>query len=196
MLVMAWALRYREKNFGKCSDFFHSSVVQATHLGKWIGGALTGGFPPGLLPFLVVLLSFLVSFASGTAFGTMGVIFPISIPAAYAVAPNDGSLMISTIAATMSGANAGDNCSPFSDTTILSALMAEIPNLQHTKSQFPYSLLALVMAALLGFLPVGFKAYNEWVANALQIFLIGAIGNSQHFLCRQNFSKKKKIFRL
>lgn len=177
MLVMAWAL---------------SSVVQATHLGRWVGGALAGGFPPGLLPFLVVILSFFVSFASGTAFGTMGVIFPISIPAAYAIAPYDGQLskscfflslvflilflqVISTIAATMSGANAGDNCSPFSDTTILSALMAEIPNLQHTKTQFPYALLALVVACLLGFLPVGFQAYNPWVANALQIVFLGFI---------------------
>lgn len=164
MLAMAWAL---------------SAAIQTMHFGTFIGGALSTGFPAGLLPTLVVIIAFIVSFASGTSFGTMGVIFPISIPAAYMIAPTDTHLMITTIAATIAGSNCGDHSSPVSDTTILSAMMAGIPNLQHTKTQIPYALMSLVVSILFGYLPVGFQLYNAWVANVLSCGVIGLVV----FLC-------------
>lgn len=82
--------------------------------------------------------------------------------------------MVTTIAATISGANAGDHSSPFSDTTILSALMAGIPNLQHTKSQLPYVLIALGVSVVCGFLPCGF-GFNPWAANAISVAVLAAI---------------------
>jgi Na+/H+ antiporter NhaC len=124
---------------------------------------------------MVFVLCVLVSFASGTAFGSMGVIFPISVPTAYALDPNSTALMVTTIAATIGGSTAGDNCSPFSDTTILSATLSKIPNLQHTKTQLPYALMAILTAIVFGYLPVGFNLYNEWVANVIQIGFLGLV---------------------
>ena len=105
----------------------------------------------------------------------MGVIFPISIPAAYALGPTNTALMISTIAATIAGSNAGDNCSPFSDTTILSAALSGISVMSHTKSQFPFAIIALLVALVVGYIPVGFQLYNQWVANALSMLILTGI---------------------
>ncbi len=46
--------------------------------------------------------------------------------------------------------------------------MAGIPNLQHTKSQFPYAFTALLVSVVCGFIPVGF-GMNPWLANAIQV---------------------------
>ena len=80
---------------------------------------------------------------------------PLAIPiaAASAVAnPALDPLLPLAIAAVFSGAVFGDHCSPFSDTTIVSAIACGIRPLDHVITQIPYALLSagLAAAAFLG----------------------------------------------
>ncbi|MBI9065227.1 MAG: hypothetical protein JEZ14_24800 [Marinilabiliaceae bacterium] len=47
------------------------------------------------------------------------------------------------------------HCSPISDSTILSSMIAEIPVLEHVRTQLPYALLCGLLSAC-GFLLLGF----------------------------------------
>lgn len=63
--------------------------------------------------------------------------------------------LAATYASVLGGSVWGDHCSPVSDTTILSAMASQVPLLDHTKTQLPYSLYCGVIAILFGYMPAG-----------------------------------------
>jgi Na+/H+ antiporter NhaC len=121
-----------------------------------------------LLPSLVFLTGAAVSFSTGTSWGTMGLLFPLAVPAAVQVGVPEHQLPI-VVAAVFSGAVFGDHCSPFSDTTIVTSISCGVEPHDHVRTQVPYALMTAVAAVGLGFLPAGngISAFTCLVAGTL-----------------------------
>lgn len=110
--------------------------------------AVTGGMiAPVLLPGLLMVLCMLIAFSTGTSWGTYAVVFPIAMPLAWAVAP-DVFFMQLCFAAVIGGSVFGDQCSPISDTTILSSLSTGCDLMDHVRTQFPLALTAGLLAVV------------------------------------------------
>ncbi len=103
---------------------------------------------PFILPGLLMITCMIVSFSVGSSWGTYAVVFPIALPLAYAVAPEPLFVTLS-FGAIMGGAVFGDQCSPISDTTILSSLACGSDLMDHVLTQLPMALAAAGIAVLL-----------------------------------------------
>ena len=103
---------------------------------------------PYILPGILMIICMIVSFSIGSSFGTYAVVFPIALPLAYAISP-DPLFFTLNFGAIMGGAVFGDQCSPISDTTILSALACGADLMDHVFTQFPLALLAAGISILM-----------------------------------------------
>jgi Na+/H+ antiporter NhaC len=101
---------------------------------------------PFVLPSLLLLICMIIAFAIGSSWGTYAVVFPVAIPLAYALSP-DPTFLLLNFGAVMGGAVFGDQCSPMSDTTILSALACGADLMDHVLTQLPLALAAAGLAA-------------------------------------------------
>lgn len=106
------------------------------------------------LPATVFVIAVVIAFSTGTCWGTYAVTFPLVMPLAYAVATNQDlshpQLFLSLcFAACLNGGVFGDQCSPISDTTILSAISTEADLMDHVTTQIPIALQAAALAILL-----------------------------------------------
>jgi Na+/H+ antiporter NhaC len=128
------------------------SVIEALGTAELMAGLAARSGSPILLPSLVFLTGAAVSFSTGTSWGTMGLLFPLAIPAAVQLGVSDSQLPI-MVAAVFSGAVFGDHCSPFSDTTIVTSISCGVEPHDHVRTQIPYALITAVVAIGLGFLP-------------------------------------------
>lgn len=145
ILCLAWTLS------GICSESylniggFVSSVI---HVESAIGM---------LLPALFFLIALGLAFATGTSWGTFGILIPIAV----AIFGGGNSMLVVTVAATLSGAVCGDHISPISDTTILASAGAQCKHIDHVSTQIPYALL-VAACCLIGFLAAGIF-HNGWI---------------------------------
>ncbi len=96
---------------------------------------------PVFLPALFMLICMTVAFSIGSSWGTYAVVFPLAMPLAYAINP-DPFYMSLAFGAVLGGAVFGDQCSPISDTTILSSLACGCDVMDHVLTQFPLALAA------------------------------------------------------
>jgi len=103
---------------------------------------------PFLLPAIFLFTTMLISFSIGTSWGTYAVVFPIAMPLAYSVNP-DPFFNLLCFAAVTGGSVYGDNCSPISDTTILSSLATGTDLMDHVFTQLPLATLAAFIAAVM-----------------------------------------------
>ena len=103
---------------------------------------------PALLPAIFMLICMLIAFSVGSSWGTYAVVFPIAMPLAYAVNP-DQFFMTLCFGAVLGGAVYGDQCSPISDTTILSSLATGSDHMDHVTTQMPIATIAAGMGAVL-----------------------------------------------
>lgn len=118
--------------------------------GTFLAGLAKENLPAAVLPALVFGLSCVISFATGTSYGTFAIMIPIGIPMAQA----SGLPLPLMFAACISGGVFGDNCSPISDTSIVTGMAARISVVDHTRTQIPYALISASVAIVL-FLIVG-----------------------------------------
>jgi len=107
-----------------------------------------------LLPVLLQLLTMTIAFSTGTSWGTYAVAFPLAMPLAWAVANGQDLshpwfFMTLCFAAVMDGSVYGDQCSPISDTTVLSSMCTGCDLMDHVKTQIPQATFAAVIAAVL-----------------------------------------------
>ncbi len=130
------------------------SVMDALGTAELIAGALRGSNILWLMPTLTFLTGAAISFATGTSWGTIGLLFPLAVPAAAGLGAGPHLLAV-IVAAVFSGAVFGDHCSPFSDTTIVSSISCGVEPHDHVRTQLPYALLTALVAVLVGFLPAG-----------------------------------------
>ncbi|MEP2774821.1 MAG: Na+/H+ antiporter NhaC family protein [Luteolibacter sp.] len=140
ILVLAWSL---------------GNVFSALGAGEQIADLLTEKFDVAWLPLAVFASGALMSFATGSSWGTMGLLMPLALPAGIAAATAAGlapaemlTLSPAIIGAVFGGAVFGDHCSPFSDTTIVSAIASGCEPTAHVHSQLPFAALAASFAAL------------------------------------------------
>ncbi len=103
---------------------------------------------PYILPGLLLFICMFISFSIGSSWGTYAVVYPIALPLAYAVSP-DPLYFTLNFAAILGGAVFGDQCSPISDTTILSAMVCGADLMDHVTTQLPMALLAAISASIL-----------------------------------------------
>ena len=109
---------------------------------------LRDGIPAWSLPALLMALCMGIAFATGTSWGTYAVVFPLAMPLAFALSPDPHYIQV-CFAAVLGGAVFGDQCSPISDTTILSSMFTGCDLMDHVRTQFPIAAAAAVLAALL-----------------------------------------------
>jgi Na+/H+ antiporter NhaC len=122
--------------------------------GLYLVDLLSTEIPFWLLPVCLQLLTMIIAFSTGTSWGTYAIAFPLAMPLAWAVAQAQGlshpELFLSVCFATvLNGSVYGDQCSPISDTTILSSMSTGCDLMDHVKTQIiPASIAAAVAAVL------------------------------------------------
>ncbi|MBI4410213.1 MAG: sodium:proton antiporter [Gemmatimonadetes bacterium] len=121
-------------------------VSKSLGTAAYIVDTTAGAIHPVLLPALLLAITMGISFSTGTSFGTYAVVFPIAMPLAYAVHP-DPFYQLLCFGAVTGGSVFGDQCSPISDTTILSSLATGADVMDHVYTQLP---LAAAAAGLAG----------------------------------------------
>ncbi|MBG91099.1 MAG: sodium:proton antiporter [Actinobacteria bacterium] len=122
-----------------------AAVFLVDLLGSWL--------PFWCLPVLLQLLTVMISFSTGTSWGTYAVAFPLAMPLSWAIAQGHGLenpmfFMTICFAAVMDGSVYGDQCSPISDTTVLSAMCTGTDLMDHVKTQIPQATIAAVLAGI------------------------------------------------
>ncbi len=110
--------------------------------------------PYWLLPVILQIMTIVIAFSTGTSWGTYAVSFPLAMPLAHAVATSHGLehpmfFMTLCFAAVMDGSVFGDQCSPISDTTVLSSMCCGCDLMDHVKTQIPQASVAALIAAIL-----------------------------------------------
>lgn len=131
VLILAWSL---------------GSMFSALGTTGHIATLLADGAPVGWLPLVIFLIGSSMAFTTGSSWGTMGLLMPLALPATVAAASAAGlspeetrSLAAMVIGAVFGGATLGDHCSPFSDTTIVSALASGCKTMDHVVTQLPFA---------------------------------------------------------
>ena len=129
------------------------NVSTETGGGVFLVEQLGGSVPYFLLPVLLQLMTMVIAFSTGTSWGTYAVAFPLAMPLAWAVAGTQGLshpelFMTLCFAAVMDGSVYGDQCSPISDTTVLSSVCTGCDLMDHVKTQIPQASVAAALAAV------------------------------------------------
>ncbi len=109
--------------------------------------------PYWALPVMLQVMTIIIAFSTGTSWGTYAVAFPLAMPLAYDVAMHAGLahpqfFMTICFAAVMDGSVSGDQCSPISDTTVLSSMCTGCDLMDHVRTQIPQASLAALLAAI------------------------------------------------
>ena len=128
-------------------------ISQETGGGAFLVEQLGDSIPYFLLPVLLQLLTVIIAFSTGTSWGTYAVAFPLAMPLAWAVAGSQSLahpelFMTLCFAAVMDGSVYGDQCSPISDTTVLSSVCTGCDLMDHVKTQIPQASIAAVLAGV------------------------------------------------
>jgi Na+/H+ antiporter NhaC len=153
ILILAWSIR------AVCDD-----VGTSVYLVAAVQDLLT----PVLLPLVTFLLAAVVAISTGTSWGTMGILLPAMIPVAYFMTfgqPNAELILFLCFAAVLDGSIFGDHCSPISDTTVMSSISSSCDHLDHVRTQLPYAVTTMLLAAGLGYLGLALGA-PLWTAYA------------------------------
>ena len=103
---------------------------------------------PYILPGVLMLVCMFVSFSIGSSWGTYAVMYPIALPLAYTISP-DPLFFVLNFGAILGGAVFGDQCSPYSDTTVLSSMACGADLMDHVLTQLPLAMLAAGISIVL-----------------------------------------------
>ncbi len=121
--------------------------------GIYLVELLGESLPYWMLPVLLQVLTIVIAFSTGTSWGTYAVAFPLAMPLAWAIAnaqnlEHPQFFMTICFAAVMDGSVFGDQCSPISDTTVLSSMCTGCDLMDHVKTQIPQASVAALLAAI------------------------------------------------
>ncbi len=129
------------------------SVTKQMGGGAFLVSQLGSTLPYWILPVALMLLTMCIAFATGTSWGTFAVTFPLAMPLAWALA-NEHDLshpvlyLMVCFASVLNGSVYGDQCSPISDTTILSSMTCGADLMDHVKTQLIPASIAAVAAMI------------------------------------------------
>ena len=116
-------------------------VSKELHTADYMVRLIGDNIPAIALPALLTLLCMLIAFACGSSWSTYAVVFPIAMPLAWSIQADPAYLSI-CFGAVLGGAVFGDQCSPISDTTILSSMFTGCDLMDHVTTQLPLALMA------------------------------------------------------
>lgn len=122
-------------------------VAEAVGTADYVVAMIGDLILPSLLPGVLMVLCMIIAFSTGTSWGTYAVVFPVAIPLAWAVLPDPFFLTL-CFSAVIGGSVFGDQCSPISDTTILSSLATGCDLMDHVYTQFPLAITAGLLAIM------------------------------------------------
>ncbi|MFT6181982.1 MAG: Na+/H+ antiporter NhaC [Akkermansiaceae bacterium] len=163
ILICAWTL-----------GSMFNSLGTADLLKQMLGDKIS----PMSVPLVIFLIGAVMSFMTGTSWGTFGLLMPMALPLVLRLGVDlpeaDLMQLVSmTIGAVFGGAVFGDHCSPFSDTTIVSALASGCTPTSHVATQLPYALIAATgAAAAYGMMWMGLAS---WLATLILAALLAAV---------------------
>lgn len=131
--------------------------------GSYLVDMLGDKLPYIALPVTLQILTMIIAFSTGTSWGTYAIAFPLAMPLAWSVAQgsnlaNPELFMSVCFATVLNGSVFGDQCSPISDTTILSSMTTGCDLMDHVKTQIVPASYAAGLAAILWTLTVAFFA--------------------------------------
>jgi Na+/H+ antiporter NhaC len=129
------------------------ALSKATGGGAWMVDLLGETLPYWMLPVILQIMTMMISFSTGSSWGTYAVAFPLAMPLAWAIAGAQGLAhpefyMTICFAAVMDGSVFGDQCSPISDTTVLTSMCTGCDLMDHVRTQIPQATVAAVLAAI------------------------------------------------
>ncbi len=134
------------------------------------------------IPALSFVVAALIAFATGSSWGTMAILYPLMIPATWALGIANGledgisyELLLNVISVILAGSVLGDHCSPISDTTIMSSLACSCNHIDHVRTQLPYALIVGFASVFLGTVPAAFGISTWILFPVAMIFLVGVI---------------------
>lgn len=130
MLILAWSVSSICKDYLMINDYIRNIIYSYNISEK-------------LIPSSLFLLSSFLSFSIGSSWGTFTLLIPIVSSVFSGMNQN---ILILTISAILSGSIAGVNCSPISNSGIVSALGAKCNHMDHISSQIPYALLTSLLS--------------------------------------------------
>ncbi len=151
ILILAWSIR------AVCDDLGTSI---------YLVGAVQDLISPEFVPLITFFLASVVAFSTGTSWGTMGILLPAMVPLAFYLtdgAADQEIILLLTFGAVLDGAIFGDHCSPISDTTVMSSISASVDHIDHVRTQAPYAVTSMLLAATFGYVGVAF-GLPIWVA--------------------------------
>lgn len=163
ILVLAWSL---------------ANVTHSLHTADYITHLLVGmDISIYLMPAITFITAALIAFATGTSWGTMAILYPLIIPAFWAMSihvgietPEQMRLLYMIVSVVLAGAVMGDHCSPISDTTIMSSLASSCNHIDHVRTQMPYAVSVGVISVLVGIIPAAY-GLPPWLAFMLAILV-------------------------
>ena len=122
-------------------------VADAVGTAEYVVATMGNVLTPTILPGLLLVLCVVIAFSTGTSWGTYAVVFPVAMPLAWSVAPEPFFITL-CFGAVIGGAVFGDQCSPISDTTVLSSLATGADLMDHVYTQLPLAGVAGGLAVL------------------------------------------------
>lgn len=131
-------------------SFIFSNTLEVLQTANYISNIINF-VPSSIIPICILIISSIIAFSTGTSSGTVAILTPLIIP----LAMNIGVSIPLTLGAIISGAVFGDQNSPISDSVILTSTATEVDIMTHVKTQLPYTITALAIAAML-YLVMGF----------------------------------------
>ncbi len=122
-------------------------VARETGGAIYLADLLGSSIPMWLLPPALFVLSAIVAFSTGTSWGTFAVTLPLCLPLAWTLAGEAGLehplfYLQLAFAAAVNGSIFGDQCSPISDTTVLSCVSTGCDLMDHVRTQLVPCLVA------------------------------------------------------
>ena len=155
ILILAWSL---------------ALVTDDMHTADYLTQIMDGNISAWVIPAFTFILSAVVAFSTGSSWSTMALVYPIILPAAWAICINDAygadealGIFYNTVSAVLAGAVLGDHCSPISDTTILSSLSSGCNHIDHVRTQMPYALTVGLVAVVFGSL-LSALGLSPWIS--------------------------------
>ena len=122
--------------------------------GLYLVMLLSASLPFWIAPLCLQSIAIITALSTGTSWGTFAIVLPLAMPLAWSIALSQGldnSLLFMSVcfAAVLNGSVYGDQCSPISDTTILSSMTTGCDLMDHVKTQIVPASAAAVLAAML-----------------------------------------------
>jgi Na+/H+ antiporter NhaC len=130
------------------------AISQEAGGGLYLVELLGRRIPFWILPVCLQVLTMIIAFSTGTSWGTYAIAFPLALPLAWTIAQSQGLenpvlFMSVCFAAVLNGSVYGDQCSPISDTTILSSMTTGCDLMDHVKTQIVPATFAAAIAGIL-----------------------------------------------